>query len=161
MSERRPKIVHDDHLVLAEHMIKDNEDLCLELYHDSLGNLTGGYGHNMEGGIPIEAANLLLDLDIREAVTELAKYGFYDKLSDIRKAVVIDMMLNMGAESFSTFRKMIRALALENHDEAAKQIRQSKYFLQVKSRGKRNYCMMKFNTWWNRQNSEDYFRTHD
>ena len=56
------------------------------------------YGRNLESrGISEPEAATLLANDITEAESHTKKYSYYEALSDERKAVLIDMMVNLGA----------------------------------------------------------------
>ncbi len=58
----------------------------------------------------------------------------FDSLSDVRKRVVSDMVFNLGKAGFSQFTKMISAIEERNFDDAAKEMKNSKWCSQVKSR---------------------------
>lgn len=80
-------------------------------YADSLGIQTIGYGRNLESrGISEPEAATLLANDIAEAENCFGKYDYYAGLSDERKTVLIDMMVNLGSPTLAGFEKMHAAL---------------------------------------------------
>lgn len=104
-------------------------------YADSLGIQTIGYGRNLESrGISEPEASELLANDIKEAEELLNQYEYYCSLSGQRKAVLIDMMVNMGSPKFAGFKKMHAALAEFNYTRAAIEMLDSKWADQVGQR---------------------------
>ncbi len=58
----------------------------------------------------------------------------FDSLSDVRKRVVTDMVFNLGKTKFRKFAKMLAAIEDKKFDDAAKEMKDSKWCEQVKSR---------------------------
>lgn len=118
-------------------MLKRHEGLRLVPYTDSVGIWTIGYGRNLEKGLSVDEADYLLKNDIREAMRELDREKpWWKDLPDEAKLVVLSMQFNLGWPAFAGFRKMWAALEVGNYPEAAKEMRDSVWFLQVKGRGK-------------------------
>ena len=67
----------------------------------------------------------------------------YDKLSPIRKAVMVDMAYNLGQLNLQKFKKFKEALEKNDYEKAAQEIQNSLYATQVKSRAVRNALMIK------------------
>ena len=67
----------------------------------------------------------------------------FAQLADEAKAVVIDMIFNLGEYGFSQFKRLRDALALGNRSAAAKFMEQSLWYSQVKSRGAENVAIMR------------------
>ena len=104
-------------------------------YADSLGIQTIGYGRNLESrGISEPEASYLLSNDIAEAEKMLDVYPYYYKLNGERKAVMIDMMVNMGSPRLAGFLKMHAALVEQDYELAALEMLDSKWALQVGQR---------------------------
>lgn len=160
MTKLKPKIKNVSHLQMAENMITENEALTLHPYHDTVGKLTIGYGRNIEDrGITYSEAETMLANDIIEAHDELyTQFGFYKELSDVRKAVMMDLYHNLGITRLLGFKKMLRALQFGQFDEAAKELKDSRYYNQVGRRAQRNYCMLRFNKWYQTKEAESYFK---
>jgi lysozyme len=53
-----------------------------------------------------------------------------------RQDVVLNMLFNLGLPKFLAFRKMIEALRLANYDQAATEMLDSKWAIQVGIRAK-------------------------
>ena len=159
MSNLKPDIIRESALSIADKMAQQNEGLTYKPYHDTVGKLTVGYGRNLEDrGITFEEAKLMLAHDIVEAHTELwTQFGFFRDLSDVRKAVLMDMYHNMGISRLLGFEKMIEAIRVKDFDRAATEMKDSRYWKQVGRRAKRNYCMMRFDRWFDTENAESYF----
>lgn len=104
-------------------------------YADSLGIQTIGYGRNLESrGISEPEAATLLANDITEAESLLGKYEYYPALSDERKAVLIDMMVNLGSTRLAGFEKMHAALCAGDYKQACVEMLDSKWADQVGQR---------------------------
>lgn len=159
MSRMKPEITNVSHLQMAENMATENEALTLKPYHDTVNKLTIGYGRNIEDrGITYAEAELMLANDLIEAHDELhTQFSFYKELSDARKAVMMDLYHNMGLTRLLGFKKMLRALQLKQFDDAAKELKDSRYFNQVGRRAQRNYCMLRFNRWYEIRQAIDWF----
>jgi lysozyme len=116
------------------------------VYPDSLGINTIGYGRNVdEKGLSDDEAEYLLKNDIAEAIYQVSEElsSTWEMLSQNRKAVVVDMVFNMGLPRFKGFKKMIEALHAQDYYEAAAQMIDSKWFGQVGRRGERLVQMMR------------------
>lgn len=121
-----------------------HEGLKLKPYRCSAGKLTIGVGRNLEDkGISEEEALFLLRNDIDKAVTDLEKHSWYIKLDPIRQKVLIDMAVNLGTNGLLQFERMIAALEKGDYENAAKEMQDSKWYRQVKSRGVRLVEMMR------------------
>ena len=119
----------------ALELLQEHEGYRQFPYADSLGIQTIGYGRNLESrGISKPEASYLLSNDIAEAEEMLRSYGYYFNLSGERKAVLIDMMVNMGPARFASFKKMHAALDGRNYELAALEMLDSKWSTQVGQR---------------------------
>lgn len=156
-----PKIEENSAWNMASFLINENEALVLTPYRDSVGKLTIGYGTNLEDdhmtaieevavcdietGISRPVAEFLKANDMQRVYSFLSEsFAFWDELSDVRQAILIDMAYNLGNQGLLQFRKMLAALRIGEYGEAANQIKDSKYFRQTGRRAKRNVYMMKF-----------------
>ena len=107
-------------------------------YVDTVGKTTAGVGRNLtDKGLSDDEIDLMLANDIRECVTDLQQYAWFDGLNDVRQRVLIDMRLNLGAKGFRGFKRMLAAVADQDYHKAALAMRQSLWFRQTKSRGVR------------------------
>lgn len=88
------------------------------------GKISIGYGRNLEekGISPIEA-DMMLDNDIDYFMQQLeSKLDFFDKLDEVRKAVLVDMAFNLGIKGLLEFKNMISFMEKKNYIEASKQL---------------------------------------
>ena len=159
MTRIKANTVVFSHIALASQLARENENLTLTPYHDTVDKLTCGYGRNLQDkGISIAEAELLLANDITEAHARLrSEFSFYRTLSTIRQAVFIDLYHNMGMNGLLTFKKLLRAAQFNDWDEASAQLQDSRYWTQTGIRAQRNYLMMRFDKLYSREEARSYF----
>ncbi|MAB40271.1 MAG: lysozyme [Aequorivita sp.] len=117
-------------------LVAQHEGLRLDMYHDTVGVPTIGYGHNMMMPISKEAAKIILDDDVKIVFAELDdRMEWWRDLPEAAQMVVASMVFNMGWPRFSRFKKFIAALEDRAWDKAAYEMEDSLWFQQVKSRG--------------------------
>jgi len=128
-----------------EKQIMRHEDFRSMAYSDLKGNLTIGYGRNLESkGLSKIEALMLLRNDIAECEADLCKiFGkpLYD-LDNNRRWALIDMRYNLGPGGFRGFVRMINAVKCGFYAQAAKEMRHSAWYEQVGDRGKTLHDMM-------------------
>ena len=134
-----------------------HEGLRLEVYQDTLGINTVGIGRNLEDrGITNQE---LSDLDI-PSIEHVYKYGIteadavylatndvqiveeellrahpcVDSLDSVRQLILMDMAFNMGVPRLCKFKNMWAAIHNEDFITAAKEMLDSRWANQVKSR---------------------------
>lgn len=129
--------------------LKKHEGLSLTLYKCPAGKLTIGYGHNIEDiGITEDVAELLLQQDAFIAAKQVSSnIDCFYSLTEARQYVLIDMCFNMGLSKLMQFKKMLRALDLGDYKTAAKEMLNSKWAVQVKSRANYLACVMQSGIW--------------
>lgn len=93
-------------------------------YEDSLGFLTIGYGRLIDGrhggGLTEEEANFLLMKDISRMMDTAKKsYNWFDGLNEPRKAVIINMLFNLGQPRFDKFKMFQDAVRQGFYETAA------------------------------------------
>ena len=127
----------------VKQMIQDHEGYRPYVYYDSLGYPTGGYGHAFLPHSPIshDVAILLFEEDFNRAVEDYEKLGW--KLGPVRRAVIIDMLFNLGLTKFYGFERMISAIEHGDYATAADEMLDSRWAKQVKSRAYRLASMMR------------------
>ena len=134
-----------------------HEGLRLEVYKDSLGIDTIGIGRNLEDrgitkeeldwmdipnmaivhtmGITEADAMYLAENDVQIVEEELVRaHPCVNKLDAVRQLVVMDMAFNMGVPRLCKFKNMWNAIHKENYIAAAKEMLDSRWAIQVKSR---------------------------
>lgn len=139
-----------DRLRLRGH-VKQGEGLKLQLYKDSLGYLTIGYGRLLDpakgGGISKDEAEYLLANDLRRAEREAESLPAYLDLSPARQAVLIEMTFNLGADGVKAFKRMFGALVQQDYEHAASEMMASRWSGQVGARAVRLAEQMKTGQW--------------
>ena len=139
-----------------EKLIK-HEGLRLQVYKDTLGIDTIGIGRNLEDrgitdeelewmdipnvdtiyehGISEADAMYLAGNDVQIVEEELVRaHPCVNKLDAVRQLVVMDMAFNMGVPRLCKFKKMWAAIEDEDYHNAAKEMLDSRWAVQVKSR---------------------------
>ena len=134
-----------------------HEGLRLQVYQDTLGIDTIGIGRNLEDrgitkeeldwmdipnmdavyeyGITEADAMYLAKNDVQIVEEELVRaHPCVDKLDAVRQLVLVDMAFNMGVPRLSKFKKMWAAVHENKFDIAAKEMLDSRWAIQVKSR---------------------------
>lgn len=126
-----------------------HEGLRLKPYRCTAGKLTIGVGRNLEDrGISKKEALYLLDNDIDEVSAELSRrLPWFSDLNGPRKAVLIDMAINLGIDGLFKFKRTLAAVARGDYAEAAREMKDSQWYRQVKSRGVRLVAQMRTGEW--------------
>jgi len=129
--------------------IKAHEGYRLEPYKDTLGFLTGGWGHKILGGeeVPqsVEGWQELFDKDFDIAlkganslIQEHLDNTLYSDLPEIKKAIIqsilIEMCFQLGQAGVGKFKKMFKALGECDFSEAALQMQDSRWYQQTPAR---------------------------
>lgn len=131
-------------MIGVKEMLLQDEGLSLRPYTCTAGYLTIGVGRNLESsGINREEAMYLLDNDIRTATAKAETFDWFYLLTFNRQAVVVCMIFQIGFAGFKEFKKMIAALEKGDHDEAAKQMLDSRWAKQTPARAKKYSQLMK------------------
>ena len=133
----------------VKYLIKKHEGCSLTMYKCPSGKLTIGYGHNIEDrGISEEVAELLLEQDIIIAYKQVKNtIKCFESLTEARQYVLIDMCFNMGITKLMGFKKMLAALDKGDYKTAGKEMLDSKWAKQVKSRATYLACVMQSGLW--------------
>ena len=134
-----------------------SEGLRLQVYKDTLGIDTIGIGRNLEDrgitkeeldwmdipnidvvyemGITEADAVYLATNDVQIVEEELVRaHPCVEELDAVRQLVLVDMAFNMGVPRLSKFKKMWNAVHENKFDVAAKEMLDSRWANQVKSR---------------------------
>ena len=115
--------------------LKRHEGVELKPYRDTEGLLTVGVGRNLDhNGIRMVEADFMLMNDIKDCMEEAQTYHWYKDLSPARKAVIINMLFNLGKPRFDKFIKFQSALAEGLYDKASTEMLDSRWAKQVGKR---------------------------
>lgn len=130
-------------------LIALHEGLELTPYRCPSNKLSIGYGRNLEDrGISKSEADFMMINDIDAAEHELAvNVNCYQFLSHVRRAVLIDMLYNMGWPTLSQFKRFFAALDQKDYSTAAEEMLDSRWAGQVKTRSSRLAVMMSTGEW--------------
>lgn len=105
-------------------------------------------------GISDACVEALFESDLNIALAAISKaFNYFDKLSDVRQAILVGMSFNMGISTLLQFRMMFSAIEANEWTQAAYQITpNSKMATQVPNRAKRYAKAMVSDNWWDLQN---------
>lgn len=126
---------------LVEDLIS-HESFRAHLYDDKtgkppvktwVGNLTVGYGWNIEGtGINTELGLIVLKYQIERVVKELSeRFYWFQKLSPNRKRALSNLSFNLGIGRLLGFKQALSAMEHHTFEIAAKEFRDSLWYMQV------------------------------
>jgi len=122
----------------ARDQIKRDEGFRGNVYQCTAGANSIGYGRNLDANpLTEEEAEYLLDNDLKKVAKECQKFAFYQSLSPERRAVIINMVFNLGLTRFNKFKKLKAALFIGEYKNAAAEMRDSLWYGQVGERAER------------------------
>ncbi len=126
-----------------------DEGLRLAPYRDTVGKLTIGVGRNLDDvGISEEEARYLLENDLRQAMRDVLKHmPWASHLDPIRYGVLVNMAFNLGISGLLQFGRMLAALRSRDYDEAAREMINSMWAVQVGDRAVRLARQMQIGEW--------------
>ena len=142
---------------LALELVKEAEGFEPHEYRCTAKKLTQGYGRNLEvhplsdeekaelnedGSVSKEVAEKWALKELNECEYKLSQNIIYQKQTEVRKAVLLDMCFNIGYSGLMKFKKMWIALGERDYAEASRQMEMSSWYVQVGTRAKRNVKMM-------------------
>ena len=131
-------------MTLAIDLLKKHEGYRQHVYKCPAGYLTAGYGRNLETqGLSEHEATLLLIGDIDRAERSLSGESYWSGLDTVRRAVLTDMVVNLGWNGFCNFMRMRAALQRDDYQGAADEMVRSRWYGQVGERSKRLEKMMR------------------
>lgn len=110
-----------------------------QIYVDTVGKVTGGIGRNLtDRGFSEDEIDLMYANDIKIAEKDArALVPGFDRLDDVRQEVILNLSFNLGYTRLAAFRKFLAAVNSSDFDEAADEMKASKWYGQVKDRGVR------------------------
>jgi lysozyme len=126
-----------------QQMIKRHEGYGPNLYVDTAGVLTGGYGHAFHLGSPLpqQVWSLIFYYDYQQSVRD---YEVLDlELDPVRRAVVIDMLFNLGLPRLLKFKHTLAAIRAGDWEAAARGMENSKWYGQTRTRAVELVRMMR------------------
>ena len=138
-----------------ESLIAKHEGLSLKPYRDTVGKLSIGYGRNLDdNGISKHEAELMLVRDIESAYTDLFQFEWFAGLDEVREAVIVNMVFNLGINRFKGFENTILFLEKGLYVAASEEMLKgsgpggkSKWYHQVGNRAAELSEMLKTGEW--------------
>ena len=120
---------------LSTKYLKVHEGYRARVYKCTAGKNTIGYGRNVDDvGVSTVEAEYMLQNDINACLDDLEKKTYWDELTDLQQAGLVNLRFNLGMSRFNQFRKMEAALVTGDYAEAALQVMDSAYGNQVGKR---------------------------
>lgn len=129
--------------------LKRHEGYRQHVYLDTVGKMTCGYGRNLSDvGISQPEAEYLLENDIAKAYDGLREnLSWFDDLDGARQGVLLNMAFNMGVAGLLEFHQTLANVRSGDYRMAASCMKQSKWYGQVKNRGKELVRQMETGQW--------------
>lgn len=139
-------------------LIKEGEGFVPNVYKCPAGFNTLGYGHNLDanplndqqkhllnedGSISEDNATVLLLEEIPKYEADARELVDFDYLNDVRKALIIDLVYNLGKSGFEKFRTTRGFINMGDYNNAWKALKASRWFKQVGNRGIRNCAILR------------------
>lgn len=129
---------------IAYDLVSRHEGLRLQAYLDTRGNLSVGRGRNLQNpGLSMAEADLLFSNDIERVTLFLENFGWWERLSDNRKAALIDMAFELGEQGFADFELLRSALFSGAYSTAADEMLNSEWAKQVPERAQEDAELMR------------------
>ena len=115
----------------AANLIKKHEGYSDKVYLDTMGIPTGGYGHAFLKGSPVSCyvADALFRADFSEVLENYAYLDF--NLDGFRRAVVLNMLFNLGLPKFMGFKNTIASIRAGKYKDASVHMMDSNWSKQV------------------------------
>ncbi|MCY1397751.1 hypothetical protein D9M71_127670 [compost metagenome] len=129
--------------------LEQDELRSRKIYVDMVGKVSGGIGRNLtDRGFSDDEIDLMYANDIKIAENDArALVPGFDRLDDVRKEVIVNLSFNMGYSRLSGFKKFLAAINSSDFDKAADELKDSKWYGQVKGRGERLVKAMRTGSW--------------
>jgi lysozyme len=138
-------------VTLTEQLRRDEGiDPCA--YKDSLGFWTIGVGRLIDarkgGGLSFDEINYLLDNDIKAKTAEVLRaLPWAARLSEPRRAVLVNMAFQMGTKGLLAFRRALGSIEDGHYGEAALGMLDSTWAKQTPARAMRLATQMETDKW--------------
>ena len=110
-------------------ILKQDEGFRGQVYEDSTGHTTLGYGRNLDGKpLKKEEAEYLLKGDIADARKEAADtFPYYWRLDPVRQDAMTMLTFNLGPRGLKGFKKFHEAMSDKNYVTAAAELMDSQW----------------------------------
>ncbi len=129
-------------------MLERQEGRRNKMYLDSEGIPTIGIGHNLrDRPLSDRVIDAIYEDDLLDHTLDAQKLQVFVKLDPVRQDVLINMVFNMGLVRVQGFVKMLAALEAGDWNEAANQMLDSKWAMQVGNRAQELAKMIRTGTY--------------
>ena len=108
---------------------------------------TVGVGHNLTVPLTNRAINTILDDDLQPALAAAQGYNWFAGLNAPRQLAIVDMIFNMGAETFAEFAQFHGCLAAGNFGAAGDDLQSTAWAREVGPRAKRIELIIRSGVW--------------
>lgn len=124
-------------IVMAQ--LRIDEGVKAKPYKDTVGKLTVGVGRNLDDvGLRTDEIDYLLANDVTVAEGTARKlFPSFDRLSDARKAALLNMSFNLGESRLGAFKRFREAVEAQAWTQAAAEMMDSTWAKQVGQRAVR------------------------
>lgn len=126
--------------------VKQHEGFRAMPYADSVGVETIGYGCALSVGWSEPFAEAVAKLQVEAAEQECMAIPGYLEADPLRRSVLIEMMFNLGRNRLYGFHNFLRAIKDGDYKQAAAEMLDSKWAVQVKQRAVRLATIMEKGT---------------
>ncbi len=118
--------------------VKRHEGFRAQVYRDTAGVETIGYGRNLRHrGISEKEAAMLLDNDLAEIWQACRqRLAWFETLDVVRQCALVEMGFNLGLAGLLRFERMLAAMERGDFSAAADHALDSRWAAQVKGRGR-------------------------
>jgi lysozyme len=129
-------------------LIELHEGRRAKPYLDTVGNVTIGVGRNLTAtGLSQSEINILKQNDIDVARGALASFVWFQRMDEVRRAAIIDMVFNIGIGGIMEFKDMQVALLKRDYKTAAACGLQSKWAAERSDRALRDMSILETGEW--------------
>jgi len=123
---------------IAKEQLKLDEGFSGRVYQCTAGKNTIGYGRNLDNNpLSRNEAEFLLENDLKQIVGDCLKLKYYAHLNPERRAVILNMVYNLGMTTFMSFEHLNKALIRHDYAKASIEMLSSKWARQVPARALR------------------------
>lgn len=124
---------------IAKAALEIDEGRKAKPYRCPAGKLSIGIGRNLDDkGLSQQEIDFLFENDLADADrTARSLFPTFDKLSEARKAVLVNLAFNLGQSRLAAFKKLRKAIQDEDWTEAAREMGNSLWASQVGARATR------------------------
>jgi lysozyme len=132
--------------------LRRDEGERFSAYQDHLGYWTIGVGRLIDarrgGVISAEESAYLLSNDIDSRIKSLEKHlPWFNDLDEARRGALVNMAFQMGINGLLGFKNTLEAVRTGNYEQAAKGMRESKWYTQTPNRAERIAKQMETGEW--------------